>query len=148
MMVPPYPATPADRMSIPPAIAPQMPMAMSMNGPYALPFRIFPADQPAINPTMIHDRKYIHFSFDESPNYLPAGCLLHFRFPEKPSCEPACPVELTKIESNGVGSCSHRLHLVQLAVRCAKQGFNRFAVLGIDSHADTRGKRWLETILG
>src|SRR5258708_19589038 len=111
MMVPQYHATPADRMSIPPAIAPQMPMAMSMNGPYALPFRIFPADQPAINPTMIHDRKYIHFSFDESPNYLPAGCLPHFRFPANLPVYPPCPAPLTHIETNDVPSSSHRVPL-------------------------------------
>ena len=43
---------------------------------------------------------------------------------------------------------SHRLHPVQLAVCCAQQGFHRFAVLGIDSHADARGKRWLKTTRG
>jgi hypothetical protein len=41
---------------------------------------------------------------------------------------------------------SHRLHPVQVTVCCAKQRFNCFAVLGVDSHADARGKWWLETI--
>ena len=41
------------------------------------------------------------------------------------------PGGLTEIQTNEVGSSSHRLHAVQLAVCCAKQGFNRFAVLGI-----------------
>src|SRR6266404_9164886 len=146
MMVPPYPAKPADRMSIPPATAPQMPMAMSMNGPYVLPFRIFPADQPATNPMMIHDRKYIHFSLTNPRITLRQvvsfiSVFLRSLLVSQPAGE------LTKIQTNGVGSSSHRLHPVQLAVCCAKQGFNRFAVLGIDSHADTRGKRWLETIL-
>src|SRR5260370_30624451 len=39
-----------------------MPIAMSINGPYLSLLRIFPAAQPATNPTIIHDRKYIHFS--------------------------------------------------------------------------------------
>src|SRR5437870_13892958 len=58
-------------MRNPPATAPPMPIAMSINGPYPLPLRIFPADQPATKPTSIHDRKYIHFSLNESMNYLP-----------------------------------------------------------------------------
>src|SRR5216684_2557219 len=88
-------------MSIPPTTAPQMPMATSMNGPYLLPFRIFPADQPATNPMMIHERKYIHFSFDESTNYLAAGCLLQLCFPEKPSCNRASALRFLIFVSSG-----------------------------------------------
>src|SRR5260370_24297185 len=92
MMVPPYPPKPADRMSIPPTTAPQMPMAMSMNGPYAWPFRIFPADQPATNPTMIHDRRTYISPLNESTTPLPASRLLGPSFSKKSFCEPACPV--------------------------------------------------------
>src|SRR5229473_707645 len=86
--------------------------------------------------------------FTESGTYLQASRLLDLSWSEKSSCEPPRPDALTRLQTKGVGSFSHRLHPVQLAVSRAKEGFNCFAVLGIDSHADARGKRWLKTIRG
>jgi hypothetical protein len=39
---------------------------MSITGPYPSPLRIFPANNPAANPIMIHDIKYMHSPFAES----------------------------------------------------------------------------------
>src|SRR6266576_809260 len=86
--------------------------------------------------------------FTESRTYLLATRLLALSSPQKPPCEPPRSNAFPVRQINGVDSSSHRLHPVQLAVCRAKQGLNRFAVLGIDSHADARGKPWLETIRG
>src|SRR6266404_3632815 len=63
LMAPQRPPRPADCMRRPPATAPPMPIAMSMTVPYPSPLRIFPPNQPATNPTRIHDKRYIQFSF-------------------------------------------------------------------------------------
>src|SRR5260370_25535647 len=109
MMFPPYPESPADRMRTRPATAPQMPMAMSMNGPYVLPFRIFPADQPATNPMMIHDRKYIHFSLTNPRITLRQvvsfiSVFLRSLLVSQPAGQ------IPKLQTNGAGSSSHQLH--------------------------------------
>src|SRR6266581_3757695 len=62
-MAPQCPPRPADCMRRPPATAPPMPIAMSMTVPSPSPLRIFPPNQPATNPTRIHDKRYIQFSF-------------------------------------------------------------------------------------
>src|SRR5947209_2471829 len=61
-MAPQRPPRPADCMRRPPATAPPMPIAMSMTVPYPSPLRIFPPNQPATNPTTIHDnpRQEVH----------------------------------------------------------------------------------------
>src|SRR5713226_9148473 len=70
LIAPQRPPRPADCMRRPPATAPPMPIAMSMTVPYPSPLRIFPPNQPATNPTTIHDNKYIQFSFTVSATYL------------------------------------------------------------------------------
>src|SRR5437879_10486821 len=97
-------------MRNPPATAPPIPITMSINGPYPLPLRIFPADQPATNPTMIHDRKYIHFSLDESMNYLPQ--VVYYIPDFRKSLFVNQPDDITKTQTNGVDSSSNWLHRV------------------------------------
>src|SRR5437867_10598320 len=86
--------------------------------------------------------------FTESRTYLLATRLLALSSPQKSSCEPPRPDAITGRQTNEIGSFSHRLQPVQFAVCRAKQGLNRFPVLGIDSQSDARGKPWLETIHG
>src|SRR5260221_14463911 len=50
-------------MSNPPPSAPAIPITMSTQGPYWLPFRSLPVIQPANDPRTIHDTMYIFSPF-------------------------------------------------------------------------------------
>src|SRR5713101_7584398 len=90
-------------MRSPPATAPPMPIAMSINGPYPLPLRIFPADQPASR-------------------------LIDPSFSKKSSLEPACPVnsltyKLTVCVLPHTGSSPHTTR--GLLCKAGLQSFHR-----------------------
>src|SRR5271165_5252613 len=90
-------------MRYPPATAPPMPIAMSINGPYLSLLRIFPAAQPATNPTIIHDRMYIHFSLTNPRIAFRQAAYLTSVFRRSLLVSQPAPTHaLTRIQTNGV----------------------------------------------